>query len=68
MKKHVTHYPCNLAGNSVHVDLLFLRKEMPQLAALFSHRVVDVSAVSELCFRCACGWCALQPSCHHLWC
>lgn len=34
-----------LAGSSVHFDLGFLRAHMPRLAARFSHRVYDVSAV-----------------------
>lgn len=34
-----------LAGNSVHFDLSFLKADMPRLAARFSHRLLDVSAV-----------------------
>lgn len=33
-----------LAGDSVHFDLGFLKIEMPDVAALFSHRLFDVSA------------------------
>ena len=33
-----------LAGNSIHFDLGFLKVEMPAVAALFSHRLFDVSA------------------------
>lgn len=40
-----------LAGNSVHVDLAFLRAHMPRLAACCSHRVVDVSGIAELAAR-----------------
>ena len=40
-----------LAGNSVHVDRAFLATHMPLLASCFSHRVVDVSGVSELASR-----------------
>lgn len=40
-----------LAGNSVYVDLMFLRKYMPNLAALFPHVVVDVSSIKALCLR-----------------
>ncbi|KAE8037714.1 hypothetical protein FH972_010279 [Carpinus fangiana] len=40
-----------LAGNSVYVDFQFLKKYMPDLAALFSHVVVDVSSVKALCIR-----------------
>jgi oligoribonuclease len=38
-----------LAGSSVHFDLSFLRVHMPRLAARFSHRVYDVSAVKIFC-------------------
>jgi oligoribonuclease len=34
-----------VAGSSVHFDLNFLREHAPKLAARFSHRVFDVSAV-----------------------
>ncbi|KAK9141299.1 hypothetical protein Scep_010980 [Stephania cephalantha] len=40
-----------LAGNSVYVDLLFLKKYMPNLASLFYHVLVDVSSVKALCIR-----------------
>ncbi|KAJ4971410.1 hypothetical protein NE237_004509 [Protea cynaroides] len=51
VKKHVgTHTPL-LAGNSVYVDFLFLKKYMPDLASLFSHVLVDVSSVKALCIR-----------------
>lgn len=52
VKRHVggTHTPL-LAGNSVYVDFLFLKKYMPDLAGLFSHVVVDVSSVKALCIR-----------------
>ena len=38
-----------LAGNSVHFDLGFVRKHLPNLAARLSHRVFDVSAMSMFC-------------------
>lgn len=34
-----------IAGNSVHFDLAFLRHHMPDLAACFSHRIMDVSVL-----------------------
>lgn len=40
-----------LAGNSVYVDLKFLKKYMPTLAAEFSHVLVDVSSIRALCVR-----------------
>ncbi|XP_010521588.1 PREDICTED: oligoribonuclease [Tarenaya hassleriana] len=51
VKKHVGSETPLLAGNSVYVDFQFLKKYMPDLAALFSHVVVDVSSVTALCIR-----------------
>ncbi|KAM7521943.1 hypothetical protein LguiA_011845 [Lonicera macranthoides] len=51
VKKHVGTYSPLLAGNSVYVDLLFLKKYMPDLASLFPHVLVDVSSVTALCLR-----------------
>ena len=44
-----------LAGNTVHVDLQFLRRQMPRVAACLHYRIVDVSTVNELCKRWAPG-------------
>ncbi|XP_023731048.1 oligoribonuclease isoform X2 [Lactuca sativa] len=51
VKKHVGTYTPLLAGNSIYVDFLFLKKYMPDLASLFSHVVVDVSSIKALCLR-----------------
>ncbi|PIN07975.1 Oligoribonuclease (3'-_5' exoribonuclease) [Handroanthus impetiginosus] len=51
VKRHVGTYTPLIAGNSVYMDLIFLRKYMPDLAALFSHIIVDVSSVKALCLR-----------------
>lgn len=51
VKRHVGTYTPLLAGNSVYVDFMFLKKYMPDLAGLFSHVVVDVSSVKALCLR-----------------
>lgn len=40
-----------IAGNSVHVDLAFLRKHMPRLVDHLHYRIVDVSTLGELCRR-----------------
>lgn len=42
-----------LAGNSVHVDLAFLRQCMPRLVDHLHFRIVDVSSIAEVCRR----WC-----------
>ncbi|KAF8039668.1 hypothetical protein BT93_B2012 [Corymbia citriodora subsp. variegata] len=51
VEKNVGTYSPLLAGNSVYVDLIFLKKYMPKLASLFSHVLVDVSSVKALCHR-----------------
>ena len=40
-----------LAGNSVHVDLAFLRQCMPRLVDHLHYRIVDVSSIAEVCRR-----------------
>jgi oligoribonuclease len=51
VKKHVGTYSPLLAGNSIYVDLMFLKKYMPDLASLFPHVLVDVSSITALCSR-----------------
>ena len=43
--------PTQIAGNSVHVDLAFLRRHMPALCDHLHYRIIDVSTVGELCRR-----------------
>jgi len=40
-----------MCGNSVHQDRLFLTKYMPELAAFFHYRNMDVSTIKELAKR-----------------
>ncbi|CAK9134906.1 unnamed protein product [Ilex paraguariensis] len=51
VRRNVGAHTPLLAGNSVYVDLLFLKKYMPDLASLFSHVLVDVSSIKALCIR-----------------
>uniref|UniRef100_A0A2P2L603 Exonuclease domain-containing protein n=1 Tax=Rhizophora mucronata TaxID=61149 RepID=A0A2P2L603_RHIMU len=51
VKRHIGTYTPLLAGNSVYMDFLFLKKYMPDLASIFSHVLVDVSSVKALCVR-----------------
>ncbi|XP_057953482.1 oligoribonuclease isoform X2 [Malania oleifera] len=51
VKKNMGTYTPLLAGNSVYMDFLFLKKYMPELASLFSHVLVDVSSIRALCVR-----------------
>lgn len=43
--------PPSVAGNSVYMDLLFLKKWMPNLHGWLGSKVIDVSTVKELMFR-----------------
>jgi oligoribonuclease len=51
VKKHVGSQTPQLAGNSIYVDYLFLKKYMPSLALIFPHVLVDVSSIKALCIR-----------------
>lgn len=51
VSRFCAHGTAQLAGNSVHVDLSFLKRYMPRLAAHLSYRVVDVSSISALGWR-----------------
>ncbi|KAJ4808164.1 Oligoribonuclease [Rhynchospora pubera] len=51
VKKHIGSQTPQLAGNSVYVDYLFLKKYMPNLALIFPHVLVDVSSIMALCIR-----------------
>jgi len=42
------NYRCTVAGNSVHVDLAFIRTRMPRLYERLDHRIVDVSTIAQL--------------------
>ena len=49
------HFPAGsralLAGNSVHADAAFIRKDLPELASLLHYRILDVSSVREMVAR-----------------
>ncbi|KAB1996969.1 hypothetical protein ES319_D13G268600v1 [Gossypium barbadense] len=51
VKRNVGTDTPHIAGNSIYMDFLFLKKYMPDLASLFSHVVVDVSSIRALCMR-----------------
>lgn len=51
VKNHIGSQTPLLAGNSVYVDFMFLKKYMPCLAAIFPHVLVDVSSITALCLR-----------------
>src|SRR5690349_12863876 len=45
-----THCPLHtpIAGNTVHMDLMFIRQEMPKVAEYLHYRVIDVTTLKEL--------------------
>lgn len=54
LQKHVpVRGEALLAGNSVHVDKVFLQREMPAVADWLHYRILDVSAIKEAARR----WC-----------
>jgi oligoribonuclease len=54
IKRHVPEKgTALLAGNTVHADKEFLRREMPEVLGWLGHRILDVSAIKEAARR----WC-----------
>mmetsp|Transcript_19975 Transcript_19975/g.33548 ORF Transcript_19975/g.33548 Transcript_19975/m.33548 type:complete len:229 (+) Transcript_19975:152-838(+) len=51
VKQHVKQSAGVVAGNSVYVDVGFLKKDMRELADYFHYRILDVSTVKELARR-----------------
>ncbi|GJP64861.1 hypothetical protein CLOP_g21801 [Closterium sp. NIES-67] len=51
VRRYSVPHLASLAGNSIYMDLMFLQKHMPRLAAHFSHVLVDVSSVRALAQR-----------------
>ncbi|XP_039292863.1 LOW QUALITY PROTEIN: probable oligoribonuclease [Nilaparvata lugens] len=51
ISQHVPPGKCQLAGNSVYMDRLFIKQFMPRIDGHLHYRIVDVSAVKELCRR-----------------
>lgn len=51
LKKHTIQRESPIAGNSVHMDKMFLTKYMPSVINHLHYRIVDVSTVKELVKR-----------------
>ena len=51
VSKWVGRWEAPLCGNSIWVDRLFLKREMPKLEAYLHYRVIDVSTIKELVSR-----------------
>ncbi|VDP05431.1 unnamed protein product [Soboliphyme baturini] len=49
IQKHTPAEKCPLAGNSVHLDKVFLTKFMPRVVNHLHYRIIDVSSLKELC-------------------
>lgn len=47
----VPKYGCSLAGNTVYMDRLFMRKYLPKFENYLHYRIIDVSSIKELCKR-----------------
>ncbi|XP_032671664.1 probable oligoribonuclease [Odontomachus brunneus] len=48
LKNHIPYKMCPLAGNSVHIDRMFLKKYMPLVDDYLHYRIIDVSTIREL--------------------
>ena len=51
IKKHVPKGACPLAGNSIHLDRMFLDKYMKNFVNHLHYRIIDVSSIKELATR-----------------
>ncbi|XP_034173421.1 putative oligoribonuclease isoform X1 [Osmia lignaria lignaria] len=51
LSNHVPKGVCPLAGNTVYIDRIFLRKLMPLVNNYLHYRIIDVSSVKELARR-----------------
>lgn len=58
VRQHTVPKHCPLAGNTVHMDKVFMEKYMPDFLDHLHYRIVDVSTVKELCrYKCeGDGW------------
>lgn len=51
LSKHVEAGTSPLAGNTIYMDRMFLRKYFPRVDNYLHYRIIDVSTVKELCGR-----------------
>lgn len=51
LSKYVNPKSTPLAGNTIYMDRMFLRRYFPQVDDYLHYRIVDVSTVKELCRR-----------------
>lgn len=48
MSKYIPKGKCPMAGNSVYMDRLFLRKYLPTSDEYMHYRIIDVSSIKEV--------------------
>ncbi|XP_016973753.1 probable oligoribonuclease [Drosophila rhopaloa] len=51
LERNIPKRVCPLAGNSVYMDRLFIRRFMPSVDEYLHYRIVDVSTIKELAKR-----------------
>lgn len=51
ISKFVEEKKAPLAGNTIYMDRMFLRKYFPRFDDYLHYRIIDVSTVKELCGR-----------------
>jgi oligoribonuclease len=51
LRRHIKEREVPLCGNSIGTDRRFLAAHLPEVAAYFHYRSIDVSTVKELCRR-----------------
>ncbi|KAH7712237.1 oligoribonuclease [Aphelenchoides avenae] len=51
LREHTEKGKCPMAGNSIHMDRVFISRYMPKLADHFHYRSIDVSTIKELTRR-----------------
>lgn len=48
LENHVPRGICPLAGNSVYMDRIFLKKYMPLIDTYLHYRLIDISTIKDL--------------------
>ncbi|ODV93050.1 hypothetical protein PACTADRAFT_38521 [Pachysolen tannophilus NRRL Y-2460] len=51
ISKYISPNKGVLAGNSVHMDRIFMVREMPKIVDYLFYRIIDVSTITEICKR-----------------
>ncbi|KYN00730.1 putative oligoribonuclease [Cyphomyrmex costatus] len=51
LENHIPKGACPLAGNSVYMDRIFLKKYMPLIDNYLHYRIIDISTIKDLARR-----------------